>query len=58
MQILDEMRVILHPGAEEDSFEAAAFYQGEGSPAVAGQLVTEFRRVALLISDHPEIASD
>jgi hypothetical protein len=43
------MRVILHPGAERDVAEAAAFYEFEASPALAGRFVAEFERVAKLL---------
>jgi toxin ParE1/3/4 len=49
------MTVIVHPGAEQDSIEAALFYDREGSPTLAARFVTEFRRVASLIGEHPDI---
>ena len=49
------MTVILHPGAEQDLIEAASFYEREGSPNLAARFVTEFKRVASLISDYPDI---
>ena len=51
------MTVILHPGAEQDLVEAASFYEREGSPTLAARFVTEFKRVAGLISDYPDIGS-
>jgi len=51
------MTVILHPGAEQDLVEAASFYEREGSPIVAARFVNEFKRVAALIDEHPEIGS-
>jgi plasmid stabilization system protein ParE len=51
------MRVSLHPAAERDLFEAAAFYEREGSPALAVRFVSEFKRLAALIEQHPEIGS-
>jgi plasmid stabilization system protein ParE len=42
------MKVILHPGAEQDIHEAAAFYEREGSPIVAARFVAEFKRLAAL----------
>ena len=50
------MTVILHPGAEHDLNEAASFYEREGSPTLAARFVTEFRRVASLIGDRPDIS--
>lgn len=51
------MKVTLHPAAEQDIQEAAAFYEREGTPMVAGRFVAEFRRLATLLLEHPEIAS-
>ena len=51
------MRVTLHPGAGQDLLEAAAFYEREGSPALAGRFIAEFKRLADLLMDYPEIGS-
>ena len=51
------MRVTLHPAAEQDIQEAAAFYEREGSPLVAARFVAEFKRLATLLPQHPEIGS-
>lgn len=51
------MRVTLHPAAEQDLHEAALFYEREGSPALAGRFVAEFKRLAQLLTEHPEIGS-
>jgi plasmid stabilization system protein ParE len=51
------MMVTLHPGARQDLEEAAAFYEREGSPAVAAQLLAEFERVAKLLLAHPEVGT-
>ena len=51
------MKVILHPGAEEDLLDAASFYEREGSPTLAARFVAEFKRVARLLSEYPEIGS-
>ena len=51
------MKVTLHPAAEQDLLEAAAFYEREGSPALAARFVSEFRRLAALLAEHPEIGS-
>lgn len=47
------MRISLHPGAERDVAEAAAFYEREGSPALAARFIAEFKRVSLLLLDNP-----
>lgn len=47
------MTVTLHPGAQQDLDEAAAFYAREGSPAVAARFLTEFERVAKLVHANP-----
>ena len=49
------MTVILHPAAEQDLQEAASLYEREGSPALAARFVAEFKRLAQLLIDHPEI---
>lgn len=51
------MKVILHPAAEQDILEAAAFYESEGSPILAARFVAEFKRLASLLIEHPEIGS-
>lgn len=51
------MKVVLHPAAEQDIQEAAAFYEREGSPTVAARFVAEFKRLATLLLEHPEIGS-
>ncbi len=47
------MTVTLHPGAQRDLDEAAAFYATEGSPAVAARFLTEFERAAKFVHAHP-----
>ena len=49
------MKVTLHPAAEQDLLEAAAFYEREGSPALAARFVAEFKRLATVLADNPEI---
>lgn len=49
------MKVTLHPAAEQDIQEAAAFYEREGTPIVAARFVAEFKRLATLLLEHPEI---
>jgi len=51
------MKVIVHPEAEQDIQEAAAFYEREGSPALAARFVAEFKRLAALLVEHPAIGS-
>ena len=51
------MRITLHPGAERDIQEAAAFYGREGSPLLAAKFVAEFKRLSQLLIDHPGIGS-
>lgn len=51
------MKVALHPAAERDIEEAAAFYEREGSPVVAARFVSEFKRLAALLLKHPDIGS-
>lgn len=51
------MKVTLHPAAEQDIQEAAAFYEREGTPMVAARFVAEFKRLATLLLEHPEIGS-
>lgn len=51
------MKLTVHPLAEEDVAEAAAFYERRGSPALAARFVSEFRRVGALLLEHPEIGS-
>lgn len=51
------MNITLHPAAEQDLSEAAAFYEREGSPIVAARFVAEFKRLASLLLEHPEIGS-
>lgn len=51
------MKVTLHPGAEQDLVEAASFYEREGSPTLAARFVSEFKRVAQLLSEYPDIGS-
>jgi plasmid stabilization system protein ParE len=47
----------LHPAAEDDIEEAAAFYEKTGSPALAAKFVAEFKRVSQLLLEFPGIGS-
>lgn len=51
------MTVTLHPGAQQDLEEAAAFYEQEASPAVAARFLSEFQRIARLLHDNPAIGT-
>ncbi|MBI5908359.1 MAG: type II toxin-antitoxin system RelE/ParE family toxin [Betaproteobacteria bacterium] len=51
------MKVELHPGAENDIREAATFYEREGSPVLAARFIAEFKRLASLLIEHPNIGS-
>ena len=51
------MKVTLHPAAEQDILEAAAFYEREGTPMLAARFVAEIKRLATLLLEHPEIGS-
>ena len=47
------MKVTLHPGAEKDVQEAAAFYEREASAVLAARFIAEFKRVSMLLIEHP-----
>lgn len=51
------MKISLHPAAERDVLETAAFYEREGSPALAARYVSEFKRMASLLTEHPQIGA-
>ena len=51
------MIVTLHPEAEEDVAEAAAFYEQTGSPALAARFVAEFKRAAQVVLANPGIGT-
>ena len=51
------MKVTLHPLAEKDIEEAAAFYEREGSAVLAARFITEFKRLSALLIEHPGIGS-
>ena len=51
------MRAILHPEAEKDIAEAAAFYEREGSPVLAAKFVAEVKRVIALLSQNPGLGT-
>jgi len=47
----------LHPGALRDIEQAAAFYEREGSAALAARFVDEFERVAKLVLASPGLGT-
>ena len=47
------MTITIHPDAEEDVAEAAAFYERKVSPALGARFVAEFKRVAQLVAENP-----
>ena len=51
------MKVRLHPAAEQDNEDAANFYEREGTPMLAARFVAEFKHLAALLVEHPEIGS-
>lgn len=51
------MKLTLHPAAERDITDAAAFYEREGSPRLAARFIAEFKRLAELLLEHPEIGT-
>jgi len=51
------MSITLHPGAQQDLEDAAAFYAEEGSPAVAVRFLAEFERVAKFIYANPGVGT-
>ena len=51
------MRVRLHPAAEQDIEDAAAFYNREGSLRLAARFIAEFKRLVALLVEHPDFGS-
>lgn len=51
------MKLTLHPAAERDITDAAAFYEREGSPRLSARFIAEFKRLAELLLEHPEIGT-
>lgn len=51
------MRVIVHPDAQAELDQAAAFYGREGSVVLAARFVAEFKRVTGLLLAHPGIGA-
>ena len=51
------MRVSIHPAAERDIEEAAEFYERVASAALAARFIVEFKAVAALLVQYPDIGS-
>lgn len=51
------MKVTVHPAAETDVADAAAYYERTGSTAVAAKFIAEFKRIANLLLESPELGS-
>jgi plasmid stabilization system protein ParE len=47
------MKAELHRGAEQDIARAAAFYEREGSAALAARFIAEIERVIVLLLTNP-----
>ena len=51
------MKAELHPGAERDLQDAAAFYENEGSAALAARFLAEFERVTKVLLSSPGLGT-
>ena len=51
------MKLSVHPEAESEVEASAALYEKEATPALAAKFVKEFKRVAKLLVENPEIGS-
>ena len=51
------MKIDLHPDAEQDVAEAAAFYEQEGSAALSARFLTEFERASKLVLANPGLGT-
>jgi toxin ParE1/3/4 len=51
------VKVSLHPAAEADVEEAAAYYESTGSSAVAAKFISEFKRISVLLLEFPGLGS-
>lgn len=51
------MKITLHPDADRDIEEAAAFYEREGSAILAARFIAEFKKLSRLLIEHPNIGS-
>ena len=51
------MKLSVHPEAESEVEASAALYEKEATPALAAKFVKEFKRVAKLLVENPDIGS-
>jgi toxin ParE1/3/4 len=51
------MKISIHPGAEKDITDAAAFYEREGTALLAARFIAEFKRLSNLLVEQPNIGS-
>jgi toxin ParE1/3/4 len=51
------VKVALHPAAEAEIADAAAFYARTASPAVAAKFVAEIERVARVLAEFPALGA-
>lgn len=51
------MKLSLHPGARKDVDEASAFYEREGSAALAARFIASFEYLTSLLLQQPGIGS-
>ena len=51
------MSITVHPQAEADVEQAAAYDERQASAALAARFVAEFRRVARLVAENPVIVT-
>jgi plasmid stabilization system protein ParE len=51
------MKIIIHPEAEQDLYEAAEFYEQQVSSRIADHFIEDFRRLTSLLQEHPKIGS-
>jgi plasmid stabilization system protein ParE len=51
------MKITLHPGAEKDITDAAAFYEREGTALLAARFIAEFKRLSNLLVEQPNLGS-
>jgi plasmid stabilization system protein ParE len=51
------MNIRLHPAAEQDVAEAAAFYEQAGSAKLAARFIAEFKRLTGQVLERPHIGA-
>ncbi|MEQ1663057.1 MAG: type II toxin-antitoxin system RelE/ParE family toxin [Thiobacillus sp.] len=49
------MKIRLHPAAEQDVAEAAAYYEQAGSAILAARFIAEFKHLTGLVIERPHI---